>query len=70
MEAKNGEDVEGEEKKLLRQKEEELKAKEREHEKLWCELKKLQKLKEFKLTVTFSVGQTGKDKKKKKKGCI
>lgn len=55
---------------MLRQKEEELKAKEREHEKLWCELKKLQKLKEFKPTVTFSVGQTGKDKKEKKKGCI
>lgn len=42
----------------------------KEHEKLWCELKKLQKLKEFKPTVTFSVGQTGKDKKEKKKGCI
>ncbi|KAL8556599.1 hypothetical protein ACS0TY_004159 [Phlomoides rotata] len=56
----------------LKQKEEELEIRDREQEKLKIELKKLQKVKEFKPTVTFPFGLSLKDqdqeKKEKKKG--
>ncbi|KAF8027716.1 hypothetical protein BT93_E0590 [Corymbia citriodora subsp. variegata] len=56
---------------MLKQKEEELEVKGIEHEKLQGELKKLQKIKEFKPTMTFPIGQSGRDEheKEKKKGC-
>ncbi|XP_010055848.2 high mobility group B protein 6 [Eucalyptus grandis] len=56
---------------MLKQKEEELEVKGREHEKLQGELKKLQKIKEFKPTMTFPMVQSGRDEheKEKKKGC-
>ncbi|KAI6707097.1 hypothetical protein NL676_010059 [Syzygium grande] len=57
---------------MLKQKEEELEVKGREHEKLQGELKNLQKIKEFKPTMTFPIVQSGRDKeheKEKKKGC-
>lgn len=47
---------------MLRQKDKELKAKERELEKFRREFKKLQKLKELKLAITFPIGHTGRDK--------
>ncbi|KAG7956371.1 hypothetical protein I3843_11G120900 [Carya illinoinensis] len=61
---------------MLKHKEEELENRDRQHENLQMELKKLQKLKEFKPTVTFPIigqflGDKEQDKKenKKKKGC-
>ncbi|XP_030951920.1 high mobility group B protein 6-like [Quercus lobata] len=59
---------------ILKQKEEELETRGRQQEKLQTELKKLQKLKEFKPTVTFPAGQSLRDneqdkKEKKKKAC-
>ncbi|XP_030549679.1 high mobility group B protein 6 [Rhodamnia argentea] len=57
---------------MLKQKEEELEVKGREHEKLQGELKKLQKIKEFKPTMTFPMVQSGREKeheKERKKGC-
>ncbi|GMY30496.1 high mobility group B protein 6-like [Fagus crenata] len=60
---------------ILKQKEEELETRGRQQEKLQMELKKLQKLKEFKPTVTFAIGESlreneqDKKEKKKKKGC-
>ncbi|KAH7513778.1 high mobility group B protein 6 [Ziziphus jujuba] len=58
---------------MLKLKEEEIETRGREQEKLQMELKKLQKLKEFKPTVTFPIFQSLKekeqDKKEKKKGC-
>ncbi|KAA8528259.1 hypothetical protein F0562_035490 [Nyssa sinensis] len=60
---------------MLKLKEEELATRGREQDKLQMELKKLQKLKEFKPTMTFPIVQSLRDKeqdkkeKKKKKGC-
>ncbi|KAE8056032.1 hypothetical protein FH972_012835 [Carpinus fangiana] len=59
---------------MLQQKEEELENRGRQQEKLQMELKKLQKLKEFKPTMTFPIGQSLRDKEhdkkeKKKGGC-
>ncbi|XP_057802606.1 high mobility group B protein 13-like [Salvia miltiorrhiza] len=57
---------------MLKAKEEQLETRDREQEKLKIELKKLQKIKEFKPTVTFPLGLGIKDleqeKKEKKKG--
>ncbi|XP_010448654.1 PREDICTED: LOW QUALITY PROTEIN: high mobility group B protein 6 [Camelina sativa] len=61
---------------ILRKKEEELETRDAEQEKLKLELKKLQKMKEFKPNMTFACGQTSltqaeqeKANKKKKKDC-
>ncbi|XP_022136932.1 high mobility group B protein 13 [Momordica charantia] len=57
---------------ILKQKDEELKTRDKEQEKLHIELKKLQKLKEFKPTMNFPMVQIYKDKeqeKKEKKKC-
>ncbi|KAH6760971.1 HMG mobility box protein [Perilla frutescens var. frutescens] len=51
----------------LKQKEEELETRDREQEKLKVELKKLQKIKEFKPTVTFPLGLALKDQEQEKK---
>ncbi|GFQ08275.1 high mobility group b protein 6, partial [Phtheirospermum japonicum] len=51
----------------LKQKEEEIETKDREQEKLKVELKKLQKMKEFKPTMTFPIGLTIKDQEQDKK---
>uniref|UniRef100_A0A5B7CGP3 Putative high mobility group B protein 6 n=1 Tax=Davidia involucrata TaxID=16924 RepID=A0A5B7CGP3_DAVIN len=53
----------------LKLKEEELETRGQEQERLQMELKKLQKLKEFKPTMTFPIVQSLRDKEKKKKGC-
>ncbi|KVH95354.1 High mobility group (HMG) box domain-containing protein [Cynara cardunculus var. scolymus] len=57
---------------MLKLKEQELESHSREQEKVKMELKKLQKLKEFKPTMTLPILHSSKDKeqvKKKKKGC-
>ncbi|KAI3468639.1 hypothetical protein Pfo_025302 [Paulownia fortunei] len=51
----------------LKQKEEELETRDREQEKLKIELKKLQKMKEFKPTMTFPFGLSVKDQEQEKK---
>ncbi|KAL7159950.1 hypothetical protein ABFS83_01G062500 [Erythranthe nasuta] len=51
----------------LKQKEEEIETRDREQEKLKIELKKLQKMKEFKPTVTFPFGLSVKDQEQDKK---
>ncbi|KAJ0240879.1 High mobility group B protein 13 [Hirschfeldia incana] len=74
IEKEKTEDLLKEKDEILRKKEEELETRDVEQEKLKVELKKLQKMKEFKPTMTFAFGQslaqTEDDKKgKKKKDC-
>ncbi|XP_022738123.1 high mobility group B protein 6-like isoform X2 [Durio zibethinus] len=52
---------------MLKLKEEELETKGKDREKLQIEFKKLQKIKEFKPTMTFPIAQSQKDKKQNKK---
>ncbi|XP_022733299.1 high mobility group B protein 6-like [Durio zibethinus] len=52
---------------MLKMKDEELETKGKEQEKLHMELKKLQKMKEFKPTMTFPIAQSLKDKEQDKK---
>ncbi|KAF5734769.1 high mobility group B protein 13-like [Tripterygium wilfordii] len=71
LEKEKTEDLLKEKDEILKAKEEELETRGKEQEKLQVELKKLQKLKEFKPTVSFPISMNNEEDKneKKKKGC-